>query len=109
MALTEKLLGQSNPGAVLTTLYQLPASTRAIVKGMWVCNTGLSNQTFRIYVDPTGTSYIASKSIYYEVPIAPGETRTMDDFLALNTPGGSIGVYASSTDVVFTASGAEIT
>lgn len=109
MTFLEKILGQSQPGVTPTTLYSVPASTVGIIKTILICNTGASDQTYQIFVDNDGSTYDATTAIHYDVPIAAKETRHLDLFIPFSTAGGTLGVQASSTDVTFTVTGAEIT
>jgi hypothetical protein len=109
MAIQEKQLGRGNPGAVATTLYTLPAATTAILKNVAVCNTTASAQTYRIFMDNTGATYNAASALVYDDTLAANETKFLELFVGMATVGGTLGVYASSAGVTFSAYGAEIT
>lgn len=108
MAFQEKLLGQSNPGNVATTIYTVPASTTAIIKTILICNTSSSTRSYRIFFNNSGATYNATNAIMYDIPILPNTTNSIEDFMPLNGSGASIGVSGSTTDVNFTVFGVEI-
>jgi hypothetical protein len=107
--LQEKQLGRGNPGAVNTALYTLPAATTAVVKSIVVCNTSGSAQTYRVFLDDSGSSYTAATALFYDDTVNANETKFLELFAAMATVGGSLAVFASTTDVTFTVYGAEIT
>ena len=109
MATNYKVLGQSAPSATTaTTLYTVPASTQAVVSTIFVCNRGASSATFRVSVRPDGAAQANQHYLAYDVtidgnallPITTGITLGDTDVLT---------VYASNTNLSFSAFGSEIT
>ena len=96
MAVTIKVLGQSNPGATtLTTLYTVPAATSTVCSSITVCNRSATATTFRIAIRPAGAGISNEHYLYYDVTIAGNDT-----FIA------TIGITLATTDVVSVYSGA---
>ena len=90
MATTYKVLGQAFPTANTNfSLYTVPASTSAIISTLNVCNTTLSNVTFRAAIRPAGETLSNKHYIVYDSPI-PAQ-----DSMAL-----SLGMTMANTDVL---------
>jgi hypothetical protein len=90
MAITIKVLGQSNPSATtLSTLYTVPAATSAVGSSIVICNRSATASSFRVAVRPAGAAIADEHYIYYDVAIAGNDT-----FIA------TIGVTLATTDVV---------
>ncbi len=81
------------------TLYTVPASTTSLVTNIVVTNENATSQTFTITLDST--------SIFYEATIAGNTTAAFDLKQALATT-KIIAGFASSTDVKYHITGAEI-
>jgi len=109
MANTYKLLGQNNPGTTATSIYTVPSATSAVISSIVICNTSAAAKTFRIHVVATsGTTAATTNAIAYDNAIPANETIVLTAGLTLATL-YSIKTYASTTDVVFTVFGQEIT
>jgi hypothetical protein len=109
MGITYKILGQTIVVANTSTgLYTTPALTSTIISSIVVCNTGTSQQTFRIAITPGTISSVAIQDyIYYDVIIPSNDTFVSTAGLTM-TNGNTIMVRASSADVVFSCFGSEI-
>jgi len=108
MALTYKVLGQSNPSATtLTTLYTAPASTSTIISTISICNQANTAATFRIAVRPAGTGIAAQHYINYDTPISGNDTITLSLGITLATT-DVLSVYSSTATMSFNAYGSEI-
>ena len=82
---THKPLGQSSiASASNTTVYTLPASTQAIVKIIWICNTTTSDVTLEMWYVPNGSSADNAHKLL------PGVTIPASDFKQINTDMGMI-------------------
>ena len=109
MATTYKILGQKAPGASWTDLYTAGSAASAIISTVVICNTSAANRTFRLGVVPaTGVTPTTSGSLAYDslVPANDSIVLTLGVTLAANN---SLRCYGSTTDVGFSAFGAEIT
>lgn len=73
-----------------------------------ICNTSATTQTFRIFRDPASAVFNQITALYWDRSLEPNETISDTGALVLDTPGGSIGCSASSTDVNFFLDGEEI-
>jgi len=109
MATTYKVLGQSAPAATTaTTLYTVPASTSAVVSTVNVCNRSASVRTFRIAVRPAGATLANQHYIAFGTAVAANDSIAVTIGVSMATT-DVLEVYASTTDLSFTAFGAEIT
>jgi hypothetical protein len=88
-----------------TTLYTVPASTKAIVKEVLLCNTDTVARTVTLYL---GTGSATANTILSAQSLAAGETTILTLSTVLN-PGEYIKGGASATSVVaITVSGVEV-
>ena len=109
MAITYKILGQSNPSpSTLTTLYTVPAATQAVISTITICNANATtNANYSIAFRPGGEAitpkhFIASNNVV-------GSLDTV-----LLTFGGTLGaadvvtVFATGSNIAFNLFGTEI-
>lgn len=109
MATTYKVLGQSAPAATTATaLYTVPSATSAVVSTVNVCNRSSSVRTFRIAVRPAGAALENKHYLAYGTAVAANDSLSITIGVSLAAT-DVLEVYASSTDLSFTAFGAEIT
>lgn len=109
MAITYKVLGQSNPAAnTNTTLYTVPASTSAVCSTIVICNQAASAATFRIAVRPAGATLANQHYISYDTNLNANDSITMTIGITLATT-DVITVRASTTTVSFSLFGSELT
>jgi hypothetical protein len=109
MAITYKILGQSNPTAqTVTTLYTVPSSTSAIVSTISVCNQVSSSGTFRLAVRPTADSLAAKHYINYDTTIPANDTLTLTLGITLGAA-DLIVANTSSSNISFSIFGSEVT
>ncbi len=100
-------LGQANPGASITDLYTVAASTEAIAF-VTATNVGSSAQTIRIMHAPAGAADDPDHRVLYDYSVPPFDNYVHPKPLYMATT-DKIRVFASSTDITFTADGIEIT
>lgn len=104
-----KVLGQSAPAATTaTTLYTVPSSTEAVISTIVVCNRSASNRTFRIAVRPNGATLANEHYLAYDVTVGASDSTTLTLGITLDAA-DVVTVYASTTDLSFSAFGSEIT
>ena len=90
MALTYKVLAQSNPAATTSTdLYVVPAATTAVCSTLTVTNQTATDATFRVSVAVAGAVLAAKQYLAYDV-ICP----------ASGLYAFTIGMTLGATDVV---------
>jgi hypothetical protein len=109
MASTRKVLGQVDVAATTeTTLYTVPAATSTVVSTVIVCNRAATAATFRVYVCVAGAGTDVKQYLYYDHPIDGNDSfpATLGITLAATDV---VKVYASTTDVSFSAFGQEDT
>jgi len=109
MAITYKVLGQSNPAAnTNTTLYTVPSATSAVCSTLVICNQAASAATFRIAVRPAGAAIATPQYISYDTNINANDSITMTIGITLATT-DIITVRANTTTVSFNLFGSELT
>jgi glucose-6-phosphate dehydrogenase assembly protein OpcA len=109
MAITYKVLGQSNPAATTaTTLYTAPATTSTVVSTLTVCNQASGAGTFRIAIRPAGAALAAQHYLAYDTAISANDVLTMTLGITLATT-DVVTVYASASTMSFNLFGSEIT
>jgi hypothetical protein len=109
MATAYKILGQARPSNTSnTTLYTVPASTEAIVSTLSVTNVTANDQTFRLFVVPSGSGAGTNNAIAYDAAI-PANSFTAFT-LGLTLSAGDLVVIASgfADAVTFQAFGTEL-
>lgn len=103
-----KVLGQSAPSATTDTdLYTVPAGQQAVISTIVIANRTNTNGTYRIAVRPSGSAIANQHYIAYDVSVAASDSTTLTLGLTL-TATDIITVYASSTNLSFSAFGSEI-
>ena len=109
MAITYKVLGQSNPAANTNTdLYTVPATTSTVCSTLVICNQAATGATFRVAVRPAGASITTSQYLSYDTNINANDSITLTIGITLATT-DVITVRANSTTVSFSLFGSEIT
>lgn len=75
MAVTQKVLGQSKPGAAsLTDAYTVPALTQATISSIVVANQSSVATSFRISIAVAGAVDTPAQYLYYDIPINGNDT-----------------------------------
>jgi hypothetical protein len=109
MAITYKVLGQSNPAAnTNTTLYTVPAATSAVCSTLVICNQAASAATFRVAIRPAGATIATQHYTSYDTNLNANDSITLTIGITLATT-DVITVRASTTTVSFSLFGSEIT
>lgn len=90
MADSLKILGQIAPSAnSLTDAYTVPLNTSSTVSTIMICNTGTTDETFRISVAVGGAADNIKQYLYYDL-----------DLVAKDSFAATIGATMSAGDVV---------
>lgn len=101
------ILGQTQPAATTDTAsYTVPASRRAVISTIAVCNTNSTAVTYRVHARKAGAAVATSNAVAYDISL-PGNTT---DYITIGFSLATtdvIGVRASATGVTFTAFGIE--
>jgi len=109
MAITYKVLGQSNPAANTNSdLYTVPSATSAVCSTIVICNQAASAATFRVAVRPAGASISTSQYISYDTNVNANDSITMTIGITLATT-DVVTVRANTTTVSFNLFGSELT
>jgi len=108
MAISYKVLGQSNPSATTaTTLYTVPAATSTVVSTITICNQNTSSDTYRIAIRPAGATLAAQHYIAYNGAIPAYDTISLTIGITLATT-DVVTVYAGTSTLSFSLFGSEI-
>ena len=108
MASTYKVLGQVTGSAANTNLYTVPSATQAVVSSLVVCNRSAAAKTYRVMIRPDGATLDNKHYIAYDVPISANDSIALTLGIALDAS-DVIDVYATDSNLSFTAFGSEIT
>ena len=109
MAITYKVLGQSNPAAnTNTTLYTVPAATSAVYSTLVICNQAASAATFRVAIRPAGATIATQHYTSYDTNLNANDSITITIGITLATT-DVVTVRANTTTVSFNLFGSEIT
>jgi hypothetical protein len=110
MPFTEKTLGQAQIATgSATTLYTAPASTRAIVKDIQVCNVTAAAVTITIWVDPDGTGATDAEAILESYSIPAQDFLHWSGYLVLQAAATIKAQAGTGSAITITVSGAELT
>lgn len=109
MAQTEKILGQVKVASASTpeSLYSPASGVTGIIVNIIVCETGGATATFSLYADATGTGTAAANTLFKNVSLSENETKVLAIKLPIASATGQVSCEASTTNVVFTATGME--
>ncbi len=109
MAVTNKVLGQSNPAAAtLTTLYTVPSVTETVCSSIVVANRSVTATAFRIAVRIAGGAILDEDYLYYDIAISGNDTFTATLGITLAAT-DVVSVYATLATLSFNLFGQEIT
>lgn len=109
MALTYKVLGQSNPSiTTATTLYTAPSGTSTVVSTLTVANLANTATTFRLAVRPAGATLANQHYLAYDMSLPANDTVILTLGLSLATT-DVVTIYAGSANISFSLFGTEIT
>lgn len=109
MAITYKVLGQSNPSANTNTdLYTVPSATSTVCSTLVVCNQAATGATFRIAVRPSGAAIATQHYLSYDVSLNANDSVTLTIGITLAAT-DVVTVRANSATVSFSLFGSELT
>ena len=108
MAISYKVLGQSNPTAnTLVTLYTVPQFTNTVISTVTVCNQSNTVAAFSIAVRPAGASILNQHYINYNTPVPSNDTVALTLGMTLAAT-DVLSCNANTSTVSFNAFGSEI-
>jgi len=109
MATTFKILGQAMPtNNTYADVYVVPAGNSTIISTINVCNTSLSNVTFRIFARIAGAAgNTASQAIVYDAALPAQDALGLSLGMTLAAT-DKITVYSFQGNVTFTLFGSEV-
>jgi len=108
MATTYKVLAQSAPAATTNTdLYTVGAGKSAVISTLVVANRSSAAKTYRIAVRPAGAAIANQHYVAYDVTVGASDSTTLTLGITLAAT-DVVTVYASTTDLSFSAFGSEI-
>ena len=108
MARDYKILGQEAPDATTdTTVYTVPAATKAIISTIIIANHASSAGTFRLTARPDAESLTQKHYLAYDIPIAANDSTTLTLGITLDAA-DIITAYCSTADMSINVFGSEI-
>ena len=108
MATRYKVLGQSAPSATTaTSLYAVPSLKEAVISTIVVANRASTTATYRIAIRPAAATLANEHYIAYDVVVGGNDSTTLTLGITI-TATDVVTIYASSTNLTFTAFGSEI-
>lgn len=107
--MTNRILVQVKPGATtLTDAYQAPQGKITMISSIIITNQVNTGGTFRISIAPSGVADSPKQYFFYDTPLCPNETMSVD-IGALLEKGDIIRVYSGSGSLSFNILGNSIT
>ncbi len=106
--ITPTKFGQAAITTSVTTLYTVPASTRALLKEFSIANTTGAAINVRVFLVPSGGTAGTANAFLYDVSVPANNTLQYNGIEVLNV-GDTIRTQAASTGLTIIASGAEAT
>lgn len=108
MAVTYKVLGQSNPSATTATdVYTVGAGKSAVVSTINVCNTVNTSATFRLAIRPAGATLTTAHYLAYDVTLPANDSLALSIGITMAAT-DVLTVYASTANVCFNVFGSEV-
>jgi hypothetical protein len=104
--ITPVKFGQAAIGVGVTTLYTVPAATRAFVKDLDIANTTGAPISVRIFLVPLAGTAGTSNALFYDAAVPANTTLQWLGTQILNA-GETIQTQASAVGLTITASGGE--
>ncbi len=104
--ITPTKLGQAAITTGVTTLYTVPASTRALLKEFSIANTTGAAINVRVFLVPSAGAAATSNAFLYDVAVPANNALQYNGVQVMNA-GETIQVQAASAGLTITASGAE--
>lgn len=109
MPTSYKVLGQVAPAATTNTnLYTCPSSTQTVVSTISVCNRGVTDALFRIFVRPNAEALANKHYLVYDALVFAGDSINLTIGITMDAA-DVIDVYASNANLSFNCFGSEIT
>lgn len=109
----KQLAGAAGNGTIGTgsNLYTASASanTSTIISSVVVCNAGTTARTYSIVISSASATLTTGRFVVFQATIGPNDTHTLTLGLVLDPTNRFLNVSSSSTEVNFSAYGAEIT
>lgn len=106
--ITPTKFGQAAITTGVTTLYTVPASTRALLKEFSIANTTGAAINVRVFLVPSAGAAGTGNAFLYDVPVPGNNTLQYNGIEVLNA-GDTIQVQAASAGLTIIASGAQAT
>ena len=106
--ITPTKLGQAAITTGVTTLYTVPASTRALLKEFSIANTTGAAINVRVFLVPSGGTAGTTNAFLYDVSVPANNALQYNGIEVLNA-GDTIEIQAASAGLTIIASGGEAT
>jgi len=108
MAFTEKNLSHGLVTNGVDTLYTVPASTKAIVKDIQVCNTTATAATITIWIDPNGTNATDAEAILKSWNVPANDFVHWSGFIVMSEASTIKATAGTTNALAVQVNGAEI-
>jgi hypothetical protein len=106
--ITPTKLGQAAITTGVTTLYTVPASTRALLKEFSIANTTATAINVRVFLVPSASAAGTGNAFLYDVAVPANNALQYNGIEVLNA-GDTIQIQAASAGLTIIASGGEAT
>jgi hypothetical protein len=106
--ITPTKFGQAAITTGVTTLYTVPAATRALLKEFSISNTTAAAINVRVFLVPSAGTAGTANAFLYDVSITGNNTLQYNGIEVLNA-GDTIQIQAASAGLTIIASGGEAT
>lgn len=98
MTFTEKVLGRQALGSSAETIYTVPASTKAIIKDIHVCNNSASPCYLSLWLVPNGASATDENVMFYQWNVPANDFVHWSGYQILETAGDTIQGLSETAD-----------
>lgn len=99
MALTYKILGQSQLGTTAAAVYTVPSATQAVVSTLTVSNVSSYMATIDLYVVLSGGSASTANAVLYQAQVPPNSESNLTIGITLGA-GDAIWATASASSTI---------
>jgi len=111
MAFQEKQLTQARENSTnAVSVYSPGASTTAIIKEIWLCNTTEAEAIYSLFCDDDGTTYNESTALVWEEALEAKGSYRIPCYIPMNDAAGNFAYKISvASAITISLFGAEIT
>ena len=100
MTFTEKAIARQAVDSTAETLYTVPASTKAIIKDIHICNNSASNCWVSLWLVPNGSSASDENVMFYQWNVPANDFVHWNGYQILDTAGDTIQAQSETADQI---------